>query len=241
MARGGSRALPAGSAGQRGLYGRPQGGERGWRGETGAAKDGPCAQLLPGPSGGRPPLRGSAPLPGSRRAPETGEAAPEVLVRAGRGKGGGTRGVAAAAGRSLGRRRHLVPDPPPPTQNAPGARPPLLHRAGRAGSGAGRCRHSHAPSRRCTNHCPQPVPRPPAWGGDWVALRLCACVQRRSASPGGRGRGKRTCPHFLLKGQAPLRAGGGWGFFCGVRAPTQPLRHRGVRNRDRGWSWVSQH
>lgn len=65
MARGGSRALPAGSAGQRGLYGRPRGGERGWRGESGAAKDGPRAQLQPGPSGGRPPcaaLRRSAAL-----------------------------------------------------------------------------------------------------------------------------------------------------------------------------------
>lgn len=148
MARGGSRALPAGSAGQRGLYAAPEE-EKGAGGggeESGAAKDCPRAQLQPGPSGGGAPLRRLYAAPRLSARSGNRRSDPRGACESREGKRGGViRGVAAAAGRSLGRRRHLVPEPPPPTQNAPGARPPLLHRAGGAGRGAGRCRGDHAP------------------------------------------------------------------------------------------------
>lgn len=160
MARGGCGALsalrgPGEGKGERGLYRRPEKGrgagegrkERGEERRTAV----PAAQLGPGPSGGRPaPQLCPAPRPGAARLP-----APSREVRSGRrgaarereGRGEGKREarwlrrVPAAAGPSLGRRRHLVSQPLlSRTQNAPSLQPPLLHRAGHAGSGAGRPR-----------------------------------------------------------------------------------------------------
>lgn len=119
MARGGSRALPAGSAGQRGLYGRPRGGERGLEvgGESGAAKDGPRAQLQPGPSGGRPPARLCAAPRLSARS-RNRRSGPRGAVESREGRGGGLAGSrrppaahsAAAAILCLSRcRRHKMP------------------------------------------------------------------------------------------------------------------------------------
>lgn len=213
-----------------------QGGERSSQGRS--PRSAPAGAL-----GRAPPLRGSAPLPGSRRAPETGEATPEVLVRAGRGKGGGTRGVAAAAGRSLGRRRHLVPEPPPPTQNAPGARPPLLHRAERAGKGAG-LRHAGHASRN-TAPITALIWRPALQPGAVIGWSVGVFMRTATFRQSGRKRAEEAdVPSLVLKG-----AGGGSGrglsrgFFAVSALLTQPwvLRHREVRGRDRGWSWVSHH
>lgn len=95
------------------------------------------------------PLRGSAPLPGreplASRALRKGERRPPRCCEgAGGERGREARGPLAPPGpgsrRSLlGRRRHLVSQPLlSRTQNAPSLQPPLLHRAGHAGSGAGR-------------------------------------------------------------------------------------------------------
>lgn len=122
MARGGSRALPAGSAGQRGLNGRPRGGEKGLEereGESGAAKDGPRAQLQPGPSGGRaaPPARLCAAPRLSARCGNR-RSGPRGACESRKGKGGGLAGSrrppaahsAAAAILCLSRRRrHKMP------------------------------------------------------------------------------------------------------------------------------------
>lgn len=145
----GAAAARHGERGDRGRAGAGEGARRGRaearRGQRGPP--GPAAQL---PAGRAPP---GAALPCCRVPSEARGAA--RAARARRREGGERKARARPAGSrpppapSLGHgRRHLVSQPPlARTQNAPGPRPLLLHRAGHAGSGAGRAPPPPLPAR----------------------------------------------------------------------------------------------